>query len=118
MAANPQPVSTLTLSTEKGPDQSVVRCSGKITLENTDQLRSAARELIAQSKRVVLDFTGVTYLDSSGLGTIMGLLLSSKKSGCELKLVNLSPRVREIFTLTRLTEALEGHEEFLGITPD
>jgi anti-anti-sigma factor len=67
---------------------------------------------------VVLDFTGVNYLDSSGLGMIVGLLVSAKRSGCKLRLVNLSPRVKEIFTMTRLFEALGGHEEYLGLTPD
>ena len=118
MAANPLPAPTLRLSTEKSPAESVVRCSGKVTLETADELRQAARELLTESQRVVLDFTGVTYLDSSGLGTIIGLMLTSKKSGRQLKLINLTPRVREIFTLTRLAEALEGHEEYLGLTPD
>ncbi len=118
MAANPVPTPILTLSTEKTETGAVVRCSGKIVMENTDELRQAAREQIAQNKQVVLDFTGVTYLDSSGLGAIAGLLLSAKRSGCQLKLINLTPRVKEIFTLTRLTEALEGHEELLGLTPD
>jgi anti-anti-sigma factor len=60
----------------------------------------------------------VNYLDSSGLGMIVGLLVSTKRSGCKLRLVNLSPRVKEIFTMTRLFEALGGHEEYLGLTPD
>ncbi len=118
MATNPVPTSTLSLSVEKTPAESILRCSGRITTETTDQLRQTARALLGESKCVVLDFTGVHYLDSSGLGMIVGLLLSAKKSGCKLKLVNLSPRVREIFTLTRLGEVLEGHEEYLGLTPD
>ncbi len=118
MAANPVPTPALTVTTEKTETGAVVHCSGRIVMENTDELRQTAREQIAQNKRVVLDFTGVTYLDSSGLGMIVGLLLASKRSGCRLQLINLTPRVREIFTLTRLTEALEGHEELLGLTPD
>ncbi len=117
MAANPVPTSTLTLTTEKTETGAVIHCSGKIVMENTDELRQLAREQIAHNKEVVLDFTGITYLDSSGLGMIVGLLLAAKRSGCQLKLVNLTPRVREIFTLTRLTEALEG-DELLGLTPD
>lgn len=118
MAANPQPNQNLRLSTDKNDSESVVRCSGRIVMENADELRQVARELIGQSKRVVLDFTDITYLDSSGLGMIVGLMLSAKRTGCQLKLVNLSPRVKEIFTLTRVAEALEGHEEMLGLTPD
>jgi anti-anti-sigma factor len=87
-------------------------------MENTDQLRETARKLIAESKRLVLDFSGVSYLDSSGLGMIIGVYISAKKAGCRLKVINLTPRVKEIFTLTRLGEALEGHDEYLGLTPD
>jgi len=118
MAANPLPTPTLTLATEKTPTETTVRCSGRINMENADQLRDTARKLIAENKRLVLDFSDVSYLDSSGLGMIVGVYISAKKARCQLKLINLSPRVKEIFTLTRLDEALAGHEEYLGVTPD
>jgi anti-anti-sigma factor len=118
MAANPLPVSTLTLVTEKTPTEATIRCSGKITMENADQLRDTARKLIAESKRLVLDFSDVSYLDSSGLGMIVGVYISAKKARCQLKVINLNPRVKEIFTLTRLEDALAGREEYLGATPD
>jgi anti-sigma B factor antagonist len=118
MAANPLPTPTLTLATEKTPTEATVRCSGRITTENADQLRDTARKLIAENKRLVLDLSDVSYLDSSGLGMIVGVYISAKKARCRLKLINLSPRVKEIFTLTRLDEALAGHEEYLGATPD
>lgn len=81
-------------------------------------MRDTARNLIAENKRLVLDLSDVSYLDSSGLGMIVGVYISAKKARCQLKLINLSPRVKEIFTLTRLDEALAGHEEYLGATPD
>ena len=77
-------------------------------------MRDTARKLIAENKRLVLDLSDVSYLDSSGLGMIVGVYISAKKARCQLKLINLSPRVKEIFTLTRLDEALAGHEEYLG----
>jgi anti-sigma B factor antagonist len=118
MAANPLPTSTLTIVTEKTPTETTIRCSGKITMENAAELRNATRELIAESKRLVLDFSNVSYLDSSGLGMIVGVYVSAKRAKCQLKVINLTPRVKEIFTLTRLEEALAGREEFLGATPD
>ncbi|MGD0214218.1 MAG: STAS domain-containing protein [Terriglobales bacterium] len=118
MAANPLPTPALTLVTEKTTTEATIRCSGKITMENADELRDTARKLISESKRLVLDFSDVSYLDSSGLGMIVGVYISAKRAGCQLKLINLSPRVKEIFTLTRLDEALAGHEDYLGATPD
>ena len=109
---------TLNITTDKTPTQSIVRCAGRITLETAAQLRETARNLISEGKCVVLDLSGVNYLDSSGLGMIVGLMLSAKKSGCKLRFVNLTPRVKEIFTMIRVLEALAGHEEYLGATPD
>ena len=118
MAANAPSTPTLNITTEKTPTESTVRCTGRVISETADQLRNAVKGLISESKCVVLDLNGVNYLDSSGLGTIVGLVVSAKRSGCKLRFVNLSPRVKEIFTMTRLMEALAGHEEYLGATPD
>ena len=109
MAANPLPNPTLTLAVEKTAEESTLRCSGRITAETAGQLRDTARGLIAQSKRLVLDFSDVTYLDSSGLGMIVAVYISAKRAGCQLKLINLTPRVKEIFSLTRLDEVLASH---------
>ena len=108
MSADPLPTPTLTLATEKTPTEATVHCSGRITMENANQLRDAARHLIGENKRLVINLSDVSYLDSSGLGMIVGVYVSAKRAKCQLKLINLSPRVKEIFTLTRLDEALAG----------
>ena len=118
MAANPLPTPALTLNTERKETESIIHCAGRINTETAAVLRQTARTLIAEDKRVTLDFSQVTHVDSSGLGMIVGLLISAKKSRCELKFVNLTPRVKDLFTLTRLIDALEGREEYLGLTPD
>jgi anti-anti-sigma factor len=53
----------------------------------------------------VLDLTDLAYLDSSGLGTLVGLKVSAAKEGyCRLELVNLSSRVKELLRLSNLTQ--------------
>jgi anti-anti-sigma factor len=119
MAANPAiPAPELTLKTEKTPTETIIRCSGKIISSSAGLLSSTARELMLTSKVLVLDFTDVSYLDSSGLGAVVGLYVSAKRANCKLKVVNLTPRVKELFSMTRLLSLLEGHEDMLGITPD
>ena len=57
---------------------------------------------------VVLDLTDVTFMDSMGLGTIATLWVSSKNAGCQLALINLSPRIRDLFTVTHLLSLFEA----------
>ena len=66
----------------------------------------------------MLDLTDISYMDSSGLGAIVGVYLSAKRQHCELKLINLNQRLQELFRITKLATVFEGHEDFLGYTPD
>ena len=119
MAANPTvPTPALTLQTEKTPAEMVVRCSGKINSDTTDLLKATVRSLLLESKTVVLDLGNVSYVDSSGLGAMVGLYISARRSGSTLKLVKLNDRLKELFSITRLAPLFEGHEDMLGITPD
>ena len=118
MAANPIPISELTLETVKAPGETIVRCTGKMTSSTTPQLQSTVRGLIPETECIVLDLTDVSYMDSSGLGAIVGLYLSAKRQHCVLKLINLNQRLKELFRLTKLGSVFEGHDDFLGYTPD
>ena len=118
MSATPSPISELKLETTKSPEETIVRCTGKITSASSGLLQTTVRSLIPETKSVVLDLTGVTYMDSSGLGAIAGLFFSAKRQNCRLKLVNLNERLKELFRLTKLASVFEGHEDFLAYTPD
>lgn len=118
MAANPSPISELNLETTRTPEETIVRCSGKITLGSSAVLQTTVRVLIPQTKCVVLDLTDVSYMDSFGLGAIMGLYFSAKRQHCGLKLINLNQRLQELFRITKLAAVFEGHGDFLGWTPD
>ena len=86
MASSPIPTSELTLIINKFPKEAIVQCGGRITSDTTEKLRDAVKPLFAESKFVVLDLTNVNYMDSSGLGTIVGLSVSAKVAGSQLKL--------------------------------
>jgi anti-sigma B factor antagonist len=118
MAATPIPISELTLQTVKTPEEILVQCSGRITSTSSAMFQTAIRELIPGTHRIVLDLTDVSYMDSSGLGALVGLYLSAKRQNCELRLVNLNQRLKELFSLTRLATIFEGHDDMLGATPD
>ncbi len=118
MAANPVPrAPALSFDVAAGTDETTVRCAGRIVTETTALLKSTVKPLLAPHHTVVLDLTEVDYLDSSGLGTIVGLYVSAKASNSRLRLVNLNQRVRELFSITRLGEVMaEGRDpEYFGI---
>jgi anti-sigma B factor antagonist len=118
MSATPIPVPELQLETVKTPEEIFVRCIGRITSITTGTFQTEVRSCIPETKRVVLDLTDVSYMDSSGLGAIVGLYLSARRQQRELKLINLNQRLKELFRITNLAKVFEGHEEMLGITPD
>jgi anti-sigma B factor antagonist len=62
-------------------------------------------------KRIVLDLTQVSYLDSSGIGTMVRLWISARKAGCEFKVRNLSPRLKDLFTMTNLASMFGDTEQ-------
>ncbi len=118
MAADAVPhVPELSFSVSAGPDETTVRCAGRIVAETTQSLKSTVKPLLVRGKTVILDLSEVSYLDSSGLGTIIGLYVSSTSGGSQLKLINLNARLRELFSITRLGEVMsEGRDpEYLGL---
>ena len=92
----------LTLRTEVEGDVTIVRCSGTLTSAGAGLLHAEVKPLIHHAKKIVLDLSEVTFMDSMGLGTIVTLYVSSKTAGCQLELINLSRRIRDLFTLTHL----------------
>lgn len=91
----------------------VVECSGRLISGGTDPLRSEVKSLFPQTKHVILDLTNVTVMDSMGLGAIVSLYVSAKAAGCDLKLINLSKRVRELFKVTNLLSVFEIYGEHI-----
>src|SRR5438309_377138 len=96
----------LSVTTESTPTETILHCNGRITSETNRSLKEIVKPLLTEGKTVVLDLTNVSFMDSSGLGTIVGLYVSSKASKSHLKLVNLNERLKELFSITRLGEVM------------
>ena len=99
----------LVTSTESDPTGSFikVRCTGKLIAGNTEILQTEVRSLLPGAKRIVLDLTDLGYMDSSGLGSIIGLYVSVKSAGGRLEVINLSARVRQLFSITNVLSLFE-----------
>jgi anti-anti-sigma factor len=99
---------TLTLRTDVAPEATMVHCSGRLISSTANELKSHVKSRLVPGANVVIDLSAVTFMDSMGLGTIAGLWVSSKNAGCQLSLINLSPRVRDLFTMTHLLSLFEA----------
>jgi anti-anti-sigma factor len=103
MAGTPE----LKLETVRTPEETLVRCIGRITSTSSGTLQTAIRDLIPEKKRLLLDLADVTYLDSFGLGALVSVYLSARRQHCELKLINMTQKAKELLRITNLSSLVE-----------
>ena len=85
----------------------VIDISGEITAASDEALRDAHDRAAAGGVRaVVLNFSDLEYMNSGGIGLIVTTLIRAQRSGHRLCAVGLSDHYRELFSLTRLDEAI------------
>ncbi|MGA7859652.1 MAG: STAS domain-containing protein [Terracidiphilus sp.] len=99
-------VSSFSLDVERKGDLSLVKCHGRLVAGVCDGLYARVTKLIPDSKRIVLDLTDLTHMDSMGLGTVVRLYVSAKSAGCCLELINLGKGVRHLLGVTNLLSVL------------
>lgn len=84
---------------------SVLAVTGEVDVATAPRLREQLIELVNQgSTRIVVDLTGVDFLDSTGLGVLVGALKRVRTQDGELVLVCNEPRVLKVFEITGLTK--------------
>lgn len=82
-----------------------VRLHGRLMNQTVEKIKEAVKPIIARGGRIAIDVGDVNYLDSSGLGALVGLKVSAHHQGqCRLDLENVTPRLREMLAMTYLTE--------------
>ena len=90
------------------PRSVVVEAAGDIDLHRSAEFQRALLELPAKRPaRIVLDLSAVPYMDSSGVASLVKLLARVRRENIALKLAGLTPRVRSVFEITRLTTVFE-----------
>ena len=100
----------LTLDIDVVAEIATVRCAGRLTLASAPRLRHEVKRLLLHARIVTIDLTGVTMMDSVGLGTIAALYASAHNAGRDLLVVNIGPRIREMFSVSRLLSLFEPGE--------
>ena len=93
-------------------DVTILDLKGKITLgEGDEALREKINNLISQNKkRILLNLADVPYIDSAGLGEVVRPSTTVSRQGGQLKLVNLTKRITDLLSITKLLTVFEAFE--------
>ncbi len=89
----------------------ILDCSGRIVFgEETSALRETVNQLLAANPNLILNLSGVNYIDSGGLGTLVSLYTLAKSAGGHVKLAHLTQRVGDLMQVTKLVTVFEVYD--------
>lgn len=89
---------------------SVIDIDGEITAFSEKELKEAHEEAGTDVSAVILNFTGLEYMNSGGIGLLVTTLIRAQRAGHDLRAYGLSDHYRQIFELTRLDEAIHIYD--------
>ena len=88
-----------------------LRIAGDVTSGSEAELMAGYTRAVEDGAvAIILDFAGLEYMNSGGIGLLVTLLVRAQRGGVRLLATGLSDHYREILALTRLDEAIEIHE--------
>ena len=96
---------SLVLDIERDGNTAIVRCRGRLVAGVDDFLYIEVKQLVPDHKRIVLDLTDLTHMDSMGLGALVRIYVSARTKGCELELRHIGKKVRDLLIMTNLLPA-------------
>ena len=101
----------LSLETREVGRVTIVRCKGRIVAGGeTESLRAHVAWLLRDRRAIVLHLGDVVFIDSSGLGTMVRTLTSTRQAHGDLKLCDVPDHVKKVLQLSHLTKLFDSHE--------
>jgi anti-sigma B factor antagonist len=102
----------LNIRERQAGDVTVLDMDGKITIgEGSVALRTAIRRLLEEGrKKILLNLAGVGYIDSSGIGELVSSYTAIDKGEGQLKLLNLTEKLRDLLAITKLLTVFDVYE--------
>jgi anti-sigma B factor antagonist len=102
---------SLKINIRETADAAILDMSGRLTLGDTlGDLRDSIREALAgDQKNILLNLAEVSYIDSSGLGQLIGSYATVTSRGGQMKLLNLQKRVNDLMQITKLLTVFETY---------
>jgi anti-sigma B factor antagonist len=102
---------TLKIETRQADGVTILSCQGRIVFgEEAAGLRENLKRVLSSSRQIVLNLAGVSYIDSGGLGTLVGVYSSARATGAEIKLTGLGQRLRDVLQITKLVTVFEVYD--------
>ncbi|KAA1374788.1 STAS domain-containing protein [Aeromicrobium fastidiosum] len=95
-------MTALTFTEDGAGDGTVLSVSGEIDMQTVPELRSKVDDLDVAHRTLVLDLHGVEFVDSSGLGALLGIKKQQDRGGGRLVLARMSAPVARILQITRM----------------
>jgi anti-sigma B factor antagonist len=96
------------ITQDKKNDVAVCRVEGEININTSPELRKAFDGFInANALKILMDFNSVSYIDSSGLATIIELLQRLRKIGGKFRICSMNQKVKNVFEVTKLHKLFE-----------
>lgn len=90
----------------------IIGLAGQVNALSQQALETAANEALeAAPRRILLDFAGVTFINSTGIAIIVGLIGRARAAQVKVEAFGLSDHYREIFEITRLVEFMAIHHD-------
>ncbi|HXY09261.1 MAG TPA: STAS domain-containing protein [Terriglobales bacterium] len=101
----------LKLSTRTVDGVVIVDSAGRIVFgEESAYLRDTVKKLAAEKNNLVLNLSGVDYIDSGGLGTLVALYTTARNQGVSIKLANLTRNVGDLLQVTKLVTVFDVYD--------
>jgi len=88
----------------------VASFSGEVDLEHSPTARQVLLDCVGRSNKVLVDLSGVEYIDSSGVASLVEAFQEAKKSGVEFALVSVNDAARRVLELARLDKVFTIHD--------
>ena len=103
-------MSATLISNDRAGSAAILRIAGDVTSASEGDLMAGyIRATDDGARAVILDFSGLEYMNSGGIGLLVTVLVRAQRGGVRLLAAGLSDHYREILSLTRLDEAIEIH---------
>lgn len=96
------------MKTESKNGLIVCHIDGEIDIHSSSGLKKEFDKLTTKkTPKIVINLTKVTYVDSSGLATLVGILKDMRTYGGKMRLANMSPKIKSLFEITKLDKLFE-----------